>query len=46
MTTKAVQRKALLNSLSAYSKMLQKHVTKRNILSRNLLPIGGPISTS
>jgi hypothetical protein len=46
MTTKAVQRKALLNSLLAYSKMLQKHVTKRNILSRNLLPIGGPISTS
>jgi hypothetical protein len=41
MTTKAVQRKALLNSLLAYSKMLQKHVTKRNILSRNLLPIGG-----
>lgn len=41
MTTQAVQRKALLNSLSGCSKMLKKHVGKRNILSRNLLPIGG-----
>jgi hypothetical protein len=41
MTTQAVQRKALLNSLSGCSKTLKKHVNKRNILSRNLLPIGG-----
>jgi hypothetical protein len=41
MTTQAVQRKALLNSLSGCSKTLQKHVSKRNILSRNLFPIGG-----
>lgn len=41
MTTQAVQRKALLNSLSGCSKTLKKHVTKRNILSRNMLPLGG-----
>jgi hypothetical protein len=41
MTTQAVQRKALLNSLSGCSKTLQKHIAKRNILSRNRLPMGG-----
>ena len=40
MTTQAVQRKALLNSLSSCSKALKKHVTNKNILSRNHLPIG------
>jgi hypothetical protein len=39
MTTQAVQRKALLNSLSGCSSTLKKHVTKRNILSRNHLPV-------
>jgi len=40
MTTQAVQRKALLNSLSSCSLSLKNHVKKRNILSRNLLPMG------
>jgi hypothetical protein len=40
MTTQAVQRKALLNSLSGCSKTLKKHVNKRNILARNMLPLG------
>jgi hypothetical protein len=40
MTDKASQRKALLNSLSGCSTALKKHITKRNILSRNKLPIG------
>jgi hypothetical protein len=39
MTTLAVQRKALLNSLSACSVSLKSHVKKRDILSRNLLPL-------
>jgi hypothetical protein len=38
--TQAIQRKELLNSLSACSLSLKKQVTKRNILSRNLLPLG------
>ena len=38
MTTQAVQRKALLNSLSGCSAKLRKHVSKRNILTRNNLP--------
>lgn len=41
MTTQAVQHKALLNSLSGCSKTLKKHVSRRNILSRNLLPLSG-----
>lgn len=41
MTTQVVQRKALLNSRPGCSKTLKKHVNKRNILLRNLLPIGG-----
>ncbi|XP_066360865.1 uncharacterized protein [Miscanthus floridulus] len=40
MTTQVVQRKALLNSLSGCSASLKKHVAKKNILSRNKLPIG------
>lgn len=42
MTSQAVQRKALLNSLStcSLSLSLKAHVKKRNILSRNLLPLG------
>lgn len=40
MTTQAVQRKALLNSLSGCSASLKKLVTKKNILSRNKLPVG------
>lgn len=40
MTTQAVQRKALLNSLSTCSKALKKHVSSKNILSCNHLPIG------
>lgn len=39
MITMAVQRKALLNSLSGCSKNLKKHVTKRNILSRSNHPL-------
>lgn len=39
MTSIAVQRKALLNSLSTCSLSLKKHVNKRNILSRNNLPL-------
>jgi hypothetical protein len=39
MTTQAVQRKALLNSLSGCSKELKKHIKKRDILSRNNLPL-------
>lgn len=39
MTTQAVQRKALLNSLSGCSASLKNHVVKRNILSRNKLPL-------
>ena len=39
MTTQAVQRKALLNSLSSCSADLQKMVVKRDILSRNKLPL-------
>lgn len=38
MTTQAVQRKALLNSLSGCSATLKRHVAKKNILSRNNLP--------
>ena len=37
--TQAIQRKELLNSLSTCSVSLKKHVAKRNILSRNLLPM-------
>jgi len=40
MTSQAVQRKALLNSLNGCSVKLKKHVTSRNILSRNRMPIG------
>ena len=40
MTAQAVQRKALLNSLSTCSLSLKNHVKKRDILSRNLLPLG------
>ena len=40
LTTQAVQRKALLNSLSGCSGSLKKHVAKKNILSCNKLPIG------
>ena len=39
MTSQAVQRKALLNSLNGCSIKLKKHVTSRNILSRNRIPI-------
>ena len=39
MTTQAVQRKALLNSLSSCSADRQKLVVKRDILSRNKLPL-------
>ena len=39
MTTIAVQRKALLNSLSTCSTSLKNHVNKRNMLSRNRLPM-------
>ena len=38
--TQAIQRKELLNSLFACSLSLKKQVTKHNILSRNLLPLG------
>ena len=40
MTSQAVQRKALVNSLNGCSVKLKKHVTSRNILSRNQMPIG------
>lgn len=40
MTSTAVKRKALLNSLSGYSSGLKKQVAKRNLLSRNKLPLG------
>lgn len=40
MTTQAMQRKALINSLSTCSLSLKRLVSKRNILSRNKLPIG------
>ena len=39
-SSQAVQRKALLNSLNGCSVKLKKHVTSRNILSRNQMPIG------
>lgn len=39
MTSQAVQRKALLNSLSGCSAGLKKHVIKKNILCQNKLPI-------
>jgi hypothetical protein len=38
-TRQATRRKALLNSLSGCSTSLKKHVTKRNILTRNKLPL-------
>ena len=40
MTAQAVQRKALLNSLSGCSRTLKNHVNKRNIMARNKLPLG------
>jgi hypothetical protein len=40
MTGKASQRKALINSLEGCSAALKKQVNKRNILSRNKLPVG------
>ena len=40
MTSQAMHRKALLNSLSGCSLSLKKAVSKRNILSHNRLPIG------
>lgn len=40
MTTQAVQRKALLNSMSGCSVGLKKLISKKNILSRNKLPVG------
>jgi hypothetical protein len=39
MSTKATQRKALLNSLSGCSAKLKKHISKSNILTRNKLPL-------
>jgi hypothetical protein len=39
MTSQAMQRKALLNSLSSCSLPLKKFVAKRGMLSRNKLPI-------
>jgi hypothetical protein len=39
MTATAVKRKALLNSLSGCSAGLKKHVAKKNLLSRNKLPM-------
>jgi hypothetical protein len=35
----AVRRKALLNALSGCSSALKKQVAKRNILSRNKIPL-------
>jgi hypothetical protein len=40
VSTQAERRKALLNSLSGCSAALKKQVHKRNILTRNKLPIG------
>jgi hypothetical protein len=40
MTSQAMHRKALLNSLSGCSPSLKTLVSKRSILSRNKLPIG------
>jgi hypothetical protein len=38
-TTTATKRKALINSLSGCSASLKKHVAKRNLLSRNKIPL-------
>jgi hypothetical protein len=39
-TSQATRRKALVNSLSGCSVSLKKQVMKRNILTRNKLPVG------
>jgi hypothetical protein len=39
MTSQAIRRKALLNNLTGCSPKLKTEINKRNILSRNKLPI-------
>jgi hypothetical protein len=39
MMDTAIKRKALLNSLSGCSANLKKHVGKKNILTRNKIPL-------